>query len=37
MYWWAALWLLLGIVACIGSLYLVYLGLYSEEMGIKEY
>jgi hypothetical protein len=31
MYWWAVMWLLLGIVACIGSLYLVYLELHQEE------
>ncbi len=37
MYWWVALWFLLGIAAGIGVLYEVYQGLYSEEMGIREY
>jgi hypothetical protein len=31
MYWWVAVWLLLGIIACIGSLYLIYEELHPEE------
>jgi len=30
MYWWVVVWLLLGIVACIGVLNLVYQELYAK-------
>jgi uncharacterized membrane protein len=31
MYWWVAMWLLLGIIACVGVLYLVYQELHPEQ------
>lgn len=31
MYWWVTVWFLLGTVACIGSLYLVYQELHQEK------